>query len=138
MGAEKRENCRVNVSESVTLISPNQTRLTATLVDISLTGMLVSDLSASIDQSVEYKIELLSPSGETIFLSGRPVRDSGNRVGLIFTRYRFNSNDLLESLVTDIQVSYELLALLKKENFDDAIKAYQKTAEKDILDDGDR
>ena len=137
MGVEKRKKCRINATGPVFLTEPNYAKISAALMDISLSGMLISDLSDLLDPSIEYKIELFSPSGESIYLSGRPVWNSGNKVGFSFSRYRFHSHDLLESLMTDIKVSHDLLALLDEEHFDDAIKGYQETVEKDIFDDAD-
>jgi hypothetical protein len=112
MDSNRRVHERVVLKHPVTLVSPDQQKIRATLVNISMKGLLLTDSSHPIDKTSTYWIKLLSASGKAIHLSGNCLREDNGQVVLRITRYHLDSKELLESFITDLKTTNELFELL--------------------------
>ena len=114
MKHEKRVHERSTFRGSVTLISSDQEDITATLENISLGGLLISDPSSPVDKNTEYNTKIFSVTLEPIVLSVRYVRQKEQYVGMRITRYHADSIDLLKKLISDFKDTNELVGFLEE------------------------
>lgn len=108
----RRVHERVSLQLPATLLSPEQKKITATLVNISVNGLLLSDFSHPIAPSLSYRIKFLSPAGKTVSLTGNYVRKHSDQVVLRITHHHLDSKELLESFIADLKTTNELIELL--------------------------
>jgi len=112
MKKNKRVRERFDVQKNATLISSCQEKITATIANVSLSGLLLFDLSSSLDKSTHYKIEIIAVNNNSIFLSGIPVWKDKQCVGMKITRYHFDSKELFKSFINDLKATSELVDLI--------------------------
>lgn len=126
MKRKKRTHERVLLGGQVKLTAPDQEDITGTLVNISLGGLLVSELSSSsIDKTAEYKTIIFSVAQKPILLSVRYARQNDQHVGMRITQYHLNGKELLEALIEDLKDTNELVELLDKGWFDNLFRNVQ-------------
>ena len=113
MQHEKRIHKRTPLGGLVTLTSPDQEDITATLVNISLGGLLISGPSSSIDKTTVYKTEIFSTPQKPIVLSVLYARQKGQHIGMRITKYHFESIYILKKVMEDLKDTNELVDLLK-------------------------
>ena len=107
MRNNNRVSERFGVHRSATLISPSQKKITATIANVSLNGLLLFDLSSPVDESTLYKVEILAANNHSIFLSGIPAWKDKDHVGIKITRYHFDSREILKSFINDLNPAPE-------------------------------
>jgi len=109
----KRLHERIKAHGLVTLISPHRKKVVnAAIVNVSLTGLLISNPSSPIDQSTQYIVKIHSPAMKSIYLSAISVWQKEQQIGMRITHYYLDSKDLLESFIADLKTARELVQLL--------------------------
>ena len=114
MKHEKRIHERTLFRGMVTLTSPDQEDITATLVNISLGGLLISEPSSPIDKKTEYKTQICSIAQKPIILSVLYARQKEQHVGMRITQYHLDGKNQLKTLMTDLKYTEELVELLEE------------------------
>jgi len=112
MKKNKRTCERYDARKSVRLSAPSQKEITGTMVNVSLNGLLLADLSSSLDKSTHYKIEIIAANNNSIFLSGIPVWKEEHCVGIQISRFHLDSMELLNSFINDLKATTEIVNLL--------------------------
>lgn len=126
MKHKNRAHERILLGGKVTLTSPDQKDITATLVNISLGGLLVSEPSSPIDKTTEYKIQIYSVAEKPISLSVRYARQNGQHVGMRITQYHLDGKNRLKALIEDLKDTNELVGLLEQGWLDDFLGGNQE------------
>lgn len=103
---------RVLLGGQVKLTAPDQEDITGTLVNISLGGLLVSELSNPIDKTAKYKTIIFSVAQKPILLSVQYARQNDKHVGMRIIQYHLNGKEQLEALIDDLKQTNELVELL--------------------------
>ncbi len=103
---------RYDARKSVRLSAPSQKKITATMVNVSLSGFLLADLSSSLDKSTHYKIEIIAANNNSIFLSGIPAWKDKQCVGIKISRYHFDSRSLFKTFINDLKTTTDIVNLL--------------------------
>ena len=114
MKHEKRVHERTLFRGKVTLTSPGREDITATLVNISLGGLLISEPSSPIDKTTEYKTQIYSIAQKPIILSVLYARQKEQHVGMRITQYHLDGKNQLKTLMTDLKYTEELVELLEE------------------------
>ncbi len=82
------------------------------MVNVSLSGFLLADLSSSLDKSTHYKIEIIAANNNSIFLSGIPAWKDKQCVGIKISRYHFDSRSLFKTFINDLKTTTDIVNLL--------------------------
>ena len=109
---DNRPHERIKTFGQVTLISPHRKKLSAFILNISLSGLLISEPSSPIDESTRYLVKIHSPSMKSIYVEATPVRLDKDQVGMKISRYYLDSKELLQSFIDDLKTSEEFVQLL--------------------------
>ena len=120
MDKNKRRHERIDTEEFATLTSPSQEKITATINNISISGLLISNSSFPIDTTTQYRIEIPSTCIKpSIILSGELAWRKGQYCGLKFSHYHLDSKELLEALIVDLKAAHKLVERLNGDWLDD-------------------
>lgn len=114
MKHEKRVHERTLFRGKVTLTSPGREDITATLVNISLGGLLISEPSSPVEKTTEYKTQIYSIAQKPIILSVLYARQKEQHVGMRITQYHLDGKNQLKTLMTDLKYTEELVELLEE------------------------
>ena len=109
---DKRPSERIKTFGKVTLISPHREKIRASILNASLSGVLISEPSSPLSPSTRYIVKIHSPSMKSIYVEAEPVRIAKDQVGMKITRYYLDSKELLQSFIEDLKTSEEFVQLL--------------------------
>jgi hypothetical protein len=109
---ENRPYERMKTFGQVTLISPHRQKVRAFVLNVSLSGLLISEPSSPLDPSTRYIVKIHSPSMKSIYVEATPVRLDEHQVGMKITRFYLDSKELLEAFIEDLKTSEEFVQLL--------------------------
>ncbi|MEN8189046.1 MAG: PilZ domain-containing protein [Thermodesulfobacteriota bacterium] len=112
MAITNRKHQRIDVQRSVILLSGSLDKITGVTSNVSLNGLLISDLSGPVDHSVDYKIEILSAGHQSIFLTGKAVWEGDGQVGIKISRYHLDGKNLLKSFIEELKATNDLIDLI--------------------------
>lgn len=113
MDKDKRLHERIDTGGFATLTSSCQEKGTATINNISFTGLLISNSSFPLDKTTQYKIEIPSVCiRPSIILSGEVTWQKGQHCGLKISHYHLDSKELLEALIVDLKAAHKLVERL--------------------------
>ena len=109
---DNRPHERMKTFGQVTLISPRRKKVSAFVLNVSLSGLLISEPSSPLDESIRYIVKIHSPTMKSIYVEAVPVRLNEQQVGMKITRYYLDSKELLQAFIEDLKTSEEFVQLL--------------------------